>query len=91
MSRTGWPRSRASICIRTVRWPNGSPGSASGPLHTGLAAGFAEFYGIGNPENTFDVSALASGRYWLEAEVNPDGTYQEADTSNNIARVQVSI
>jgi len=72
-------------------WPNGNPGSPSGPLHTGLAPGFAEFYSIGNSENVLDVSAVASGPYWLEAEVNPSGTYQEADTSNNLARVQVSL
>lgn len=67
------------------------PGFLSGPLHTGLAPGFAEFYPIGNSGNFLDVSAVASGTYWLEAEVNPNGIYQEADTSNNIARVQVAL
>jgi hypothetical protein len=38
----------------------------------------------------FDVSGVASGTYWLEAEVNPNGTYLE-DTSNNIARVRVTL
>jgi hypothetical protein len=83
----GTPAQQAQLTC----WPNGNPASISGPLHTGLAAGFAEFYGIGNPENILDVSGVASGMYWLEAEVNPNGTYQEADTSNNIARVQVSL
>jgi hypothetical protein len=71
-------------------WPNGNPGSPSGTLHTGLAPGFAEFYSIGNEENVLDVSGVASGTYWLEAEVNPNGTYLE-DTSNNIARVRVTL
>lgn len=47
--------------------------------------------GHGNPENFPDVSGLASGTYWLEAEVNPNGTYLEADTSTNIARVRVTL
>jgi len=72
-------------------WPNGSAANPSGPLHTGLAPGFAEFYSIGNSENILDVASLASGTYWLEAEVNPNGTYHEADRSNNLARVQVSL
>lgn len=72
-------------------WANGVPAPISGVLHTGLARGFAEFYSIGNSENFLDVASLASGAYWLEAEVNPDGTYQEADRSNNIARVQVNL
>jgi hypothetical protein len=72
-------------------WPNGNASSTTGPLHPGLAPGLAEFYAIGNPENLLDVSSVASGQYWLEAQVNPDGLYQEADTSNNIARVQVSL
>ena len=71
-------------------WPSGSPVSPSGPLHTGLAPGFAEFYSIGNEENVLDVSGVAPGTYWLEAEVNPNGTYLE-DTSNNIARVRVTL
>jgi hypothetical protein len=37
------------------------------------------------------VSGLASGSYWLEVEVNPDGTYEEADRSNNVARVRVNL
>lgn len=71
-------------------WPNGSPFSSTGPLHTGLAPGFAEFYSIGNSENVLDVSGVAPGTYWLEAEVNPDGIFEE-DRSNNVARVQVTL
>jgi hypothetical protein len=68
-----------------------------GFIDQGLTPGTSEMYIIGNPYNYLDITGLAPGPYWLEAEVNPvDPTtdqrvYMESDTTNNVARAQITI
>ncbi len=68
------------------------PGEFStGSVDQGLAPGVAEIYPFGNSDNFLDITGVTPGVYWFEVGINLSQTYQEADYSNNIARVQVTI
>ena len=73
--------------------PNNVPNAG---IDMGLEPGYAAMYSIGNFYQFLDLTNVAPGSYWLEAEINPADangvrTYMESDTTNNISRAQFAI
>ncbi len=69
-----------------------SPGSRrySGGLIQGLSVGWADIYGAGLPDQWIDVTDMPSGRYWLEAVVDPANSILESNETNNAARILIT-
>ena len=57
----------------------------------GISVGWADVYHRGLPGQNIDISNLADGTYWLEEEIDPSNRIQEADETNNVARIQITI
>lgn len=92
---------KLSFCIRDSRVFDGAIGpqqgrynlwcqlDADGVARMGIQRGWSDVYGRGLFGQVVNTSGL-SGTYWLEAEVNPAGTVEEADPGNNVVRVPVT-
>lgn len=59
--------------------------SASIWIREVLPVGWGDTYYQGLPGQSFDISGLPNGTYFLEVKANPDGRLQESSTSNNTA------
>ncbi len=57
----------------------------------GISVGYEDVYTKNLPDQWIDITDLPSGEYWLESEVDPDNHIVEADETNNVARVKVTI
>lgn len=57
----------------------------------GVSIGYADLYRRTIPAQRIDVTGLASGEYWLEVIIDPDGNFIESDTTNNIERILVDL
>jgi hypothetical protein len=57
----------------------------------GLSTGFEETYTKDLAEQSIDIKGLEGGTYWLEAEVNVNGTIHESFHGNNITRIRVNL
>ncbi len=60
-------------------------------ISQGISVGMQDVYGKSVYGQVVDIAGLASGKYWLEVEVNPEHFMTERDYSNNLARVTVTI
>ncbi|HXJ73245.1 MAG TPA: lysyl oxidase family protein, partial [Candidatus Dormibacteraeota bacterium] len=86
---------KTSFAIIDLRTYNASlPGSPSaavydGGLVQGLSVGWADVYGAGLLDQWIDVTDVPSGRYWLEAIVDPENNIRESNESNNAARILI--
>ncbi len=65
--------------------------SGSRDISQGISVGMQDVYAKSVYGQVIDISGLAAGTYWLEAEVNPEHIMTERDYSNNTARVTVQI
>lgn len=57
----------------------------------GISVGYTDLYPLSLPLQWIDVTGLASGTYWLEAEVDGAGQILESDDSNNVTRILVTL
>ncbi len=60
-----------------------------GFLVQGITPGWADVYDLGLPDQWIDITGVADGQYWLEAEVDPDDRILEADETNNVSRILI--
>ena len=60
-------------------------------ISQGISVGMQDVYSKSVYGQVVDITGLASGTYWLEAEVNPEHIMTERDYTNNTARVTVTI
>jgi hypothetical protein len=69
----------------------GAPANAhyEGGLVQGLSVGWADVYSAGLQDQWVDVTEVPSGRYWLEAVVDPENNIKESNESNNAARILI--
>ena len=63
----------------------------TGPIEIGLSAGWGDFYGSQLGDQWIDVTDVTPGSYKIRATVNPNGIYQESDTSDNTVTDDVVI
>lgn len=59
--------------------------------YQGLSAGWSDLYDRSLDCQWLDVTGLPSGDYVLRVTVNPEGRYEEAETSNNSAEIEVTL
>ena len=52
--------------------------------------GWADVYGAGLQDQWIDVTDVPSGRYWLEAIVDPANSILESNETNNAARILIT-
>ena len=57
----------------------------------GITPGYADVYDRELPDQWIDIRGVPDGRYWLEAEVDPEDKILEEDEANNVARIQIVI
>lgn len=57
----------------------------------GISVGWYDVYGKHLDGQWIDITDVAPGEYWLEAEVDPEGHVLETDESNNVKRVRLTI
>jgi hypothetical protein len=57
----------------------------------GISAGWMDVYSRGLPGQLIDVTALDSGEYWLEVEVNPHRAVFEGNYQNNVTRTRLQL
>jgi hypothetical protein len=57
----------------------------------GQSVGWADRYGKVLPGQNIDITDLPDGEYWLESEADPTDAVLEADETNNLSRVRITI
>lgn len=90
---------KTSFCILDLQvYNNQNPGyqnpgfySGCGSVVQGLTPGWADIYSKNLTDQWIDITGIADGDYWLEAEVDPDGLILESNETNNIGRIQVHV
>jgi Lysyl oxidase len=60
-------------------------------IREALPAGWADTYGAGTPGQSFDITGLPNGRYFVEMEVNPGGELYEVSKDNNVSRRRITL
>src|SRR5205823_3311040 len=71
----------------------GSPASSqySGGLTQGLSVGWADVYSASLQGQWIDITEVPSGRYWLEAVVDPANNIKESNELNNTNRILIDL
>jgi hypothetical protein len=90
---------KTSFCVLDLVVYNSSlPGFSSAPYFNsctgttqGLSVGWLDIYTKSLPGQNIDITNVPPGVYWLESEADPDNHIHEADETNNIARIKVTI
>jgi hypothetical protein len=62
-----------------------------GTIDQGISVGLQDIYEQHVFGQVVDLTNVAPGQYWLEAEVNPNHVAVERDYTNNVARVVVTV
>ena len=57
----------------------------------GISVGWADIYSRHLEGQWIDITGVPNGTYWLEAELDPENKFQEADETNNVTRIQVDV
>lgn len=70
--------------------PGGQFNSCASTIQ-GLSVGWMDIYSKELDGQWIDITGLADGEYWLEAEVDPEGHFLESNENNNIGRIKVNI
>ncbi len=92
---------KTSFCLINIRHPfpgataiagrvDGRGGNSCGQTQ-GISVGYSDVYDASLDGQWIDITGIANGNYWLEMSVNPGGNIQESNTSNNTARVSITI
>jgi hypothetical protein len=73
--------------------PNAAPEASGFGCGTAqrISVGWEDVYDNLTVGQQIDVSGLAPGQYWLEADVDPDNHLLESNEFNNVGRVLVSV
>lgn len=84
---------KVGFCLEDVsRW---NPAANSQPQYNcdyqGIQAGWSDIYGGNLPGQWIDITGLAAGTYILEINFDTANRIAEANETNNLARVQVTI
>lgn len=66
-------------------------GRAPAYRRQGVSVGWTDIYIQQFELQWVDITGLARGEYWLEVEVNFDNLILEADTTNNVGRIKVTL
>lgn len=85
---------KVSFCLLDVtRYQTSAPSSAYRNCEQtqGISVNWADVYDADLPDQWIDVTDVPDGEYWLEVVVDPENRLLEADETNNIARVRVSL
>lgn len=93
--RTG---GKVSFCLLDVeRYNTSLAGAPTTPFFRtcgqvqGISVGWADVYDRGLPGQSIDIADVPNGTYWLEVEVDPDNKLIEANETNNITRIQITL
>jgi hypothetical protein len=57
----------------------------------GISSGWADVYSSGLPGQSIDIAGVPDGQYWLEVEVDPLNRLVEADETNNVTRILITL
>ena len=60
-------------------------------IREALPLGWGDTYYQSMPGQSFDITNLPNGRYYIEVEANPDGDLHELDPTNNTERREIRI
>jgi Lysyl oxidase len=60
-------------------------------IRQALPAGWADTYGAGTPGQSFDITGVPNGRYFVEMQVNPGCQLFEVSADNNVARRRITL
>jgi hypothetical protein len=85
---------KVSFCLLDVtRYDSSAPSARYQTCgqNQGISVGWADIYDDSLPDQWIDVTDVADGEYWLEADIDPENRLRESNESNNIARVRVSV
>ncbi|HET9252991.1 MAG TPA: lysyl oxidase family protein [Candidatus Eisenbacteria bacterium] len=90
---------KTSFCILDlIVHDNTLPGFPPSPAYTscgttiqGLSVGWADIYQKSLEGQNIDITGVPPGEYWLESESDPLDHVLEADETNNVARILVTI
>jgi subtilisin-like proprotein convertase family protein len=85
---------KVSFCLLDVtRYQTSAPASVYRNCEQtqGISVGWADVYDADLPDQWIDVTDIPDGEYWLEVVVDPENRLLEADETNNIARVRVTL
>lgn len=79
-----------------TRYDANLPGSPSSPAYfgglvQGMSVGWADVYSANLPDQWIDVTDVPSGRYWLEAIVDPANNILESNETNNSSRILIDL
>jgi len=82
--------------IDLVEYDLGLPGAPAedqydGGLTQGISVGWADVYSASLPDQWIDVTDIPSGRYWLEAVVDPFNNIKESNETNNLTRILIDL
>jgi hypothetical protein len=84
--------------VDSAAYDKSLPGAAQTPYYSsvsnsilGISVGWADIYGTSFPGQWVPVTGLADGQYWLEVFVDPYDRIQEADETNNVARILIDL
>lgn len=90
------PTDAIDLTVEGAQWATyglgswcGRPGSIW--IRETLEAGWGDTYYQFIPGQSFDVTGLPNGKYFIRVEVNPLGSLVEADTSNNVSLRKIRI
>jgi hypothetical protein len=88
--RTG---NKVGFCLMDISRHNtaANPSPRYNCSNQGIQAGWADIYSSNLTGQWIVITGLAAGSYILEVEVDPMGYIDEADETNNITRVNVTI
>lgn len=90
---------KTSFCILDLQVfdtsiPGYTPGGnyrSCGTTTQGLTPGWMDIYSKNLDGQYIDITGIADGQYWLESVVDPANAVLEADETNNVARIKVTI
>lgn len=67
------------------------PGGLGGGRTQGLRPGYADVYGAGLTGQSFEITGLANGNYWLEVVADPENHVLESNESDNVTRIPITL
>jgi hypothetical protein len=90
---------KTSFCLIDIDHFNPSlPNSPAHSVYTtcgsvlqGVSVGWADVYGSGLDDQWIDVTGVPDGNYWLEDVLDPDNRILEADETNNVTRIPITL
>lgn len=85
---------KVSFCLLDVtRYDTSAPSARYQTCgqNQGISVGWADVYTATLADQWIDVTDVPDGEYWLEIVIDPEDRLREADETNNVVRVRVSL